>query len=259
MGSNNVTTKEEWKDLDGYEYSFTALGKIYRRPLYRISSFGRIMSDHGQGYKQMTTQVSNYGQSIIMLTGKDSSGKATVEMVGLLVARHFVPNPHGYSHIEFKDGNPLNCRADNIIWTNLTEKQRAQYKSFCKRVNRYSPEGVFLDTYESIVEAAEKMNGNNSSIANACKKYTKAYNCFWRFANEFPEGENIEIIEPWKQSYFQLDKKTQEIIRRFESIQAIAVFLEKEAAAIQANINNCCKGKRPSAYGYSWKFETVKE
>jgi hypothetical protein len=35
-----------------------------------------------------------------------------------LVAQCFVPNPHRYKHVQFKDGNRHNCRADNLEWVN---------------------------------------------------------------------------------------------------------------------------------------------
>lgn len=33
-----------------------------------------------------------------------------------LVAEKYVPNPEGYEHVIFKDGNPKNCNSDNLEW-----------------------------------------------------------------------------------------------------------------------------------------------
>ena len=35
---------------------------------------------------------------------------------GNLVAKYFLPNPHGYKRVEFIDGNPANCDVDNLKW-----------------------------------------------------------------------------------------------------------------------------------------------
>lgn len=33
-----------------------------------------------------------------------------------LVAEKYLPNPNGYEHVLFKDGNVKNCNADNLEW-----------------------------------------------------------------------------------------------------------------------------------------------
>lgn len=33
-----------------------------------------------------------------------------------LVAEKYLPNPEGYEHVLFKDGNVKNCNADNLEW-----------------------------------------------------------------------------------------------------------------------------------------------
>ena len=38
------------------------------------------------------------------------------QYVHRLVAEKFIPNPEGYEHVIFKDGNPMNCNADNLEW-----------------------------------------------------------------------------------------------------------------------------------------------
>ena len=48
-----------------------------------------------------------------------------------------------------------------------------------------------------------------------------------------------------------IDKNSNEIIRIFESLSAINIYLNKEA---HANISAVCSGKRKTAYGYKWKF-----
>lgn len=249
--------KEQWRDLEGYISSFTALGKTYVRPMYRISSYGRIISDHGQGYKEIEPQVNNYGQKAVMLTGKDVSGKATTEMIALLVARHFVPNPNGYKFIEFKDGNPLNCRADNIEWVKLTNKQKEQYKAAQRKINQYALDGTYLNTYDSILAAVEALkDGNVNSAYNligaSCRDHKPRLGYQWRYDEDVRRGIGIEKAVVKIITICQLDKKSGEVITKYHDYETIAEKLGKPVKMVRANIINCCCGRRPSAYGYAW-------
>ena len=42
--------------------------------------------------------------------------KSTMRSVARLVALSFLPNPLGAKSVKFKDGNPQNCRVDNLEW-----------------------------------------------------------------------------------------------------------------------------------------------
>lgn len=38
------------------------------------------------------------------------------QYVHRLVAEKYLPNPNGYEHVLFKDGNVKNCNVDNLEW-----------------------------------------------------------------------------------------------------------------------------------------------
>ena len=46
----------------------------------------------------------------------DKNGHENTEDLAILIARTFVPNPNNYEHVDFIDGNPENCRTDNLKW-----------------------------------------------------------------------------------------------------------------------------------------------
>lgn len=236
---------EKWEDLPRTN------GK------YRISSLGRIMSDFGQGYRNITPQKNQYGQLVAQLTSTNTSRSEDLMliMIGKTVAELFVPNPEGYKYIRFKNGNSLDCRASNIEWTRVTDKMSEQYKALNKKVNQYALDGTYITTFDSLTEAAAQTGA--STITTACKEHKLSNGYQWRYANEIPEGENIEAYEqPKEQGYIQLDKKTLKEIRRFSSIQEAVDTLTVETGkkADRANIFSCAKGKRPSACGYKWAF-----
>lgn len=55
------------------------------------------------------------------------------------------------------------------------------------------------------------------------------------------------------QGCIALDKKTLKPIKEFDSISDAARWLNKEGKT--SAISACCKGKRPSIYGYKWKYK----
>ena len=237
---------EKWKDIPAFE------------GLYRISSLGRIMSDYKAGYKNITPQVSNYGQLQAQLTTPNAKRKDDLKLilVGKTVAELFVPNPHGYSYIRFKNGNALDCRASNIEWTKLTDKMKEQYGAMGKRVNKYDLNGEYIETYEAIKDISQGTNLNSSGISQACKTLRPYAGFQWRFDSECPRGNSIgKYIPPKKQTVLQIDKKTQEIVRVYEDInEVMEKFVPEKGKPDRGNIMNACKGKRPSAYGYKWAY-----
>ena len=81
-------------------------------------------------------EVSNYGRirdmrrcGVLYKVRKDdtvpitTNGKTIAKKVFNYVAEAFLPNPNGYKRVGFKDGNPRNWRADNLMWLKDMEHQ----------------------------------------------------------------------------------------------------------------------------------------
>lgn len=71
----------------------------------------------------------NAGRSVRVRV-KDSRGKTIRIAIAKLIALAFIPNPHNYSRIIFRDRDKNNCRSDNIQWVSAAE--------FIRFVNRYA-------------------------------------------------------------------------------------------------------------------------
>jgi hypothetical protein len=61
----------------------------------------------------------------VVRTFEDADGCSMVDLwknkkyrqyVHRLVAEKYLPNPEGYEHVLFKDGNVKNCNVDNLEW-----------------------------------------------------------------------------------------------------------------------------------------------
>lgn len=239
---------EKWVDLPNFD------------GMYRISSLGRIMSDYGEGYRNITPQKNNYGQVVVQLTTRSNMNRTDdlkLIMLAKTVAELFVPNPHKYDHIAFKNGDATDCRACNLEWVRLTEKMKGQYAAFCKKVNQYELNGTYIRTFDSLGKAEESVGTGSGVIGTVCKSHKPFAGYLWRYEADVPQGENIEeYIPPKKQAVLQLDKKTGEVVKRYEDMdELIATFVPEKGKLSNANIYNTIKGKRPSAYGYKWKYE----
>ena len=101
---------EEWRDVAGYE------------GFYQVSDLGRVRSFHnqyGRILKPVVTQK-GYAQATLIKNGKTRS-----RPIHILVARAFIANPENKPQVNHIDGNPLNCRVDNLEW--VTPKENIQH------------------------------------------------------------------------------------------------------------------------------------
>ena len=55
----------------------------------------------------------------------NGDGTHQQELVHILVAKHFIPNPYGYTKVNHKDGNKQNPHKDNLEW--CTDSQNTEH------------------------------------------------------------------------------------------------------------------------------------
>lgn len=175
--------EEIWKDIKGYE------------GLYQISNHGRVKSLHF-GKERIRKPSDSRGYPIILL---NKGGKYTVTYIHRLVATYFVPNPDNKPEINHLDENKKNNRADNLAW--CTEKENTNWgtrterarksmkgklvnrKDVSKKVDRYTVDGEYLDTYPSLAEAARTFGLFYSNIAKVCRGENKTSGGYkWKFS-----------------------------------------------------------------------------
>lgn len=238
MFSYEETKNEVWADIEGYG------------DRYRISSLGRILSYCGITDRMLKPRLNNYGKLTIMLTRKDKKPK--VELIGILVAKAFVPNPNNYRYVDYIDGDMTNCRADNLVWVKLTGSQIKQYKSQSKPINQYTPDGTLVKSYQSAKEVAELLDVPKSTITSACYYRTKLQGYIWIYADD---SFNTTVERPRSRKYpkkvNQLDIHTDTVIKKFDSLTEAAKSLGNVEIS---NLVHCCKGRHKTAYGYRWEY-----
>lgn len=87
---------------------------------YQVSNMGRVKSLVGRG--QLITPQKEHRKHMqnpyyrVYLDRRATRGWVKFLYVHIEVAKAFLPNPHNDKRIVFKDGNSLNCKADNLAW-----------------------------------------------------------------------------------------------------------------------------------------------
>jgi hypothetical protein len=96
---------EEWRAVVGYE------------GIYDVSSLGRVRNSKGRLMKVFTTEWGYYALNV----SRRGSYKTT--RIHRLVAMAFVPLIDGKTHVNHKNGNKLDNRAENLEWMTKRENE----------------------------------------------------------------------------------------------------------------------------------------
>lgn len=183
--------------------------KQYLDSVYEVSTEGRIKNVQ-TGHILTPTYSHGY------LRVKTSQLPIKNPFVHKLVALTFIPIPDELRQfigtqnlqINHKDENPTNNRVENLEWCTAkynsnygtrNERMGAKLKGRrpsdatikacverCRRaVEKYTKDDVYLETYESIAEAArQNENVNHANIVKCCQGKIKSTGDFkWRYAD----------------------------------------------------------------------------
>lgn len=164
--------KEIWKDIKGYE------------GLYKISSFGNIISKKRKGTNGIITQQNSKIGYLIVDLYKNS--KRTTKYVHRLIAEHFIDNPKKLPCINHKDGNKKNNNIKNLEWCDYGYNNQHAYsiglKTNCKTIKQIDLKTKKeINTFFSMNEASRKTGVVQSSISLCCNgKYKTAGGYLWK-------------------------------------------------------------------------------
>ena len=195
--------EEIWKDIDGFNYQVSNLGRIKNKKTCIIRT-GMLNSKNG--YAKISMR-------------RTSDGKNYSMFIHRLVAEAFIPNPDNLPQVNHKDGNKLNNTVDNLEWCscfdNIMHAMDNNLSGFreklLKRISKLvlivliSPTGDKL-LFHSGPEVRKFLNTSNSRIARANKLgykikgyevYTFRKEHLQKFANGEPLPEVLKAI-PWE-------------------------------------------------------------
>ena len=152
--------------------------------------------------------------------------------------------------IEEVENNKLEER--EIYWIAFYNSYKQGYNSNlggCKQESKVSgKEEEIIDLYntKSIQDISNLLNISRTTIRN----FLKSLNIYTKKPSD-NKGHKNNCVSPRQVQQFTKDNI---FIKEFDSmIQAIKELnLNKKASS---HISKCCQGKKPSAYGYVWKYK----
>jgi len=159
---------EEWRVVVGWE------------GLYQVSNLGRVKSlprprnaKHPYITKERILRPRKVGKDREYLSvALCYEGRYKQEKVHRLVARAFIPNPHGYKEINHKDENKGNNISSNLEWcsrsynVNYGSGNAKRIRTTREPVLQYTLDGVFIAEYNSFAEAAKVVGGSGANISH---------------------------------------------------------------------------------------------
>ncbi len=114
-------TEEVWKDIEGFQYQVSNLGRVKSLGRYIHYVDGRTGKEC-QRWSRERVLKSSIGTSGYDTTHiyKDDTERHTV-MIHRLVAEYFLEKVDGKDLVNHKDGNKLNNAVDNLEWVTFSE------------------------------------------------------------------------------------------------------------------------------------------
>lgn len=225
----------EWRIIPDYpDYAANSLGKIANIKTGKLKKF----SNH-KGYVQCMVR---------------KNGKSYNKFVHRLVANAFLPQPKEGQIIDHINGIRNDNRIENLRWCSVNENLHFPLainnrKHLKKQCSQYNIDGTFIDFFDSIFDAAKKLNLNSGAINNCCIGRKLTCGGFqWRY------GHNNTNIEPVRKN-----KRNIQVAKCDEFGNVISVYPSCHNAAKSNGlthqvINECVNGKRKSPYGgFIWK------
>jgi group I intron endonuclease len=116
-----------------------------------------------------------------------------------------------------------------------------------KSIHQYGIDKSYLNTFGSLEQAAEAVDGKEKSISNACLGYNVTYRgCYWSYIkNDSYAG--IPDRRKKKVTQFTLLGNT---IANFHSVAEAS----RKTGISKTSISRCCRGEREQTGGFIWKY-----
>ncbi len=178
---------EIWKDV-------SMTNKKMFAGLYEISNMGNVRN---KNMKILSQHIRN-GYYAVCLYSSKLTLKNTAN-VHRLVAQLFVENIDMNDIVNHIDGNKLNNQSANLEWTTSKGNVEHAIKTglhtvFCRAVNKYTLDGIFICSYPSVLDASIQCICNDRQICNVCKGYQQTAGGFkWSYV--IPDDIVIEPLD----------------------------------------------------------------
>ncbi len=148
---------------------------------YSISDDGQIKNDITGRILKLRPSHRGYLKTNISI-----NGKIQTVFIHRVVAELFIPNPNNLPEVNHIDGNKENNHKENLEWVtskeNMIHAKANNLLNFSrsKKVSQYTLDGVYIQTFDSLHEAARSLGNNKyssgiSNCINGKRKSCKGY------------------------------------------------------------------------------------
>ena len=222
---------EIWKDVVGYE------------GLYQVSNLGRIKSFRGKRSKDGIMSLGeNHGYKVILVP----NGKSRkMLLVHRLVAQAFIPNPENKPDIDHINGDRQDNRVENLRWCtpleNMNNPITRQRISEAVQGEK-NPFYGHKHNSKSKNKMSQSRLGRFSGVENPFYGRKHSEETKQIMSKKKKERGGIPIIQMSKEG---------EIIKIWEH----ASIAGKTLDISPSSITECCRGKRKSIGGFTWKYK----
>jgi hypothetical protein len=175
-----TSVTEEWKVIE-------------KATNYEVSNYGRVKNAKTDRILKPTL---NGGYWAI---GLRINNKTTTAFAHRLVATYFMVCPDETYVVNHKDGIKTNNHVENLEWVSQSENCKHAYRLNLNTptiigVSQYTPDGVFIKEYKSLVDAEKETGVFNGHISNACRcvrnrKIAGGY--IWKYTSYIPTTQPV--------------------------------------------------------------------
>lgn len=247
---------EEWRDIKGDTSS------------RRVSNKGRLKFYFGRskGVLRITNGSLN-SDGYLAVNIQLAGGKYLKTTMHRLVAAAFIPNPDVLPIVNHKDGIKTNCLVENLEW--VTAKQNIQHAydnsliSGKRPIVQIDKNGEVVCHWNCIREAADKLGITRAGIQNVlCGKSIFSRDFHWVYEENLEQfsKECLRKNKTASKAIARCCKETGAVLATYASARIAANAINAmynakySEKAVQSNVSQCARGKRASAYGFTWSY-----
>ena len=151
---------------------------IKHHPIYEISNKGTVRNKQ-TGDILKATPHPNHNKNNMPYLRIELKRPKRKYFVHRLVAEAFIPNTQKYKTINHRDENGTNNNVENLEW--CSNKYNCVY-SQGKKVLQYTLDGELINSYNSLMMAANKTGSDFRLISAVCLgKRNKHNNFIWKY------------------------------------------------------------------------------
>lgn len=122
---------------------------------------------------------------------KVGHGKVKGFLVHRLVAECFVPNPHEYSEVGFKDKTSYDCSMENLFWIGNAERKSLRALGASKKKIVVKEGKEIIGMFNGCREAGRMIGVSKQSVWSALKKGYKIKGMYQIIGKEYKPKEKL--------------------------------------------------------------------